>query len=67
MRVEILSTFKKTKHGSAFKREKIGRGQLLFYPGIYHDEKRWYEFPNIHISKNRPSEQHKEKKGWHRK
>ena len=44
-------------------REKqMKNGQISFYLDIYHDKTRWYEFLNIHINKNRPSEADKEKR-----
>ena len=35
---------------------------MSFYLDIYHNKKRWYEFLNIHINKNRPTPQDKEKR-----
>ncbi|MBL7892213.1 MAG: site-specific integrase [Bacteroidia bacterium] len=44
-------------------REKqLSSGQISFYLDIYHNKTRWYEFLDIHIQKNRPDHQDKEKK-----
>ena len=48
--------------GVHLREKKLGTGQVSFYLDIYHDKKRWYEFLEIHINKNRPSEQDKEKR-----
>ena len=48
--------------GVHLREKKLGTGQVSFYLDIYHNKKRWYEFLDIHISKNRPSEQDKEKR-----
>jgi len=49
-------------------REKqLKNGQISFYLDIYHNKKRWYEFLEIHIQKNKPCPDDKDKKGWHRK
>ncbi|MGZ3901646.1 MAG: phage integrase SAM-like domain-containing protein, partial [Bacteroidia bacterium] len=44
-------------------REKLlSSGQISFYLDIYHNKTRWYEFLEIHIHKNRPSHEDKEKR-----
>ncbi len=44
-------------------REKqLKSGQISFYLDIYHEKRRWYEFLDIHIHKNRPCSDDKEKK-----
>jgi len=44
-------------------REKeLSNGQISLYLDIYHNKRRWYEFLDIHISKNRLSNEDKEKK-----
>jgi len=44
-------------------REKeLSNGQISFYLDIYHNKRRWYEFLDIHIHKNRLSFEDKEKK-----
>ncbi len=44
-------------------REKqLKSGQISFYLDIYHAKRRWYEFLEIHINKNRPCSDDKEKK-----
>ena len=48
--------------GVHLREKKLGTGQVSFYLDIYHNKKRWYEFLEIHINKNRPSEQDKEKR-----
>ena len=48
--------------GVYLREKKLGTGQISFYLDIYHNKKRWYEFLDIHINKNRPSPQDKEKK-----
>jgi integrase len=48
--------------GVHLREKRLGTGQVSFYLDIYYNKKRWYEFLEIHITKNRPSEQDKEKK-----
>jgi len=48
--------------GVHLREKKLGNGQVSFYLDIYHNKKRRYEFLNICINKNRPSEQDKEKR-----
>lgn len=44
-------------------REKeLSNGQISLYLDIYHNKRRWYEFLDIHIHKNRLSQEDKEKK-----
>jgi len=44
-------------------REKqLKNGQISFYLDIYHNKKRWYEFLEIHIQKNKPCPDDKDKK-----
>lgn len=44
-------------------REKqMKNGRISFYLDIYHNKTRWYEFLEIHIQKNRPSDEDKEKR-----
>lgn len=44
-------------------REKtVKNGQVSFYLDIYHNKRRWYEFLNIHVQKQRPSFADKEKR-----
>jgi integrase len=48
--------------GIHLREKKLGNGQVSYYLDIYHNKKRWYEFLDIHIRKNRPSQEDKEKK-----
>lgn len=48
--------------GVQLREKKMKSGQISYYLDIYHDKKRWYEFLNIHISKNKPADDDKEKK-----
>lgn len=48
--------------GIHLREKKLGNGQISYYLDIYHNKTRWYEFLEIHINKNRPSEDDKEKK-----
>lgn len=48
--------------GIYLREKKLGNGQVSFYLDIYHNKHRWYEFLDIHINRNRPSTQDKEKK-----
>jgi integrase len=48
--------------GVHLREKKLGNGQISYYLDIYHNKTRWYEFLEIHINKNRPSEDDKEKK-----
>ncbi|MFM7022254.1 MAG: tyrosine-type recombinase/integrase [Flavobacteriales bacterium] len=48
--------------GVYLREKKLGNGQVSFYLDIYHNKKRRYEFLNICINKNRPTEQDKEKR-----
>jgi integrase len=48
--------------GVHLREKKLEGGQVSFYLDIYHNKKRWYEFLDIRISKNRLSQQDKEKK-----
>lgn len=48
--------------GVHLREKKLGSGQISYYLDIYHNKTRWYEFLEIHINKNRPSEDNKEKK-----
>ena len=42
--------------------KKLKSGQISFYLDIYHEKRRWYEFLDIHIHKNKPCGDDKEKK-----
>ncbi|HEY8936921.1 MAG TPA: site-specific integrase [Cyclobacteriaceae bacterium] len=42
--------------------KKIAGGKISFYLDIYHHQKRWYEFLNIHIRKERPTPEDKVKR-----
>lgn len=48
--------------GVQLREKKMKNGQVSFYLDIYHNKARWYEFLEIHINKNRPSEDDKEKR-----
>lgn len=48
--------------GVHLREKKLGNGQISFYLDIYHSKTRWYEFLDIHINKNRPSDEDREKK-----
>jgi integrase len=48
--------------GVKLREKKLSSGQVSFYLDIYHNKARWYEFLEIHINKNRPSHEDKEKK-----
>ncbi len=48
--------------GVKLREKKMADGRISFYLDIYHNKKRWYEFLNIHISKNKLSEEDKAKK-----
>jgi integrase len=48
--------------GVALREKKLGKGKVSFYLDIYHNKTRWYEFLEIKINKNHPTEQDKEKK-----
>jgi hypothetical protein len=48
--------------GVQLREKKMSNGQISYYLDIYHEKKRWYEFLDIHITKNRSTEEGKEKK-----
>ena len=48
--------------GVKLREKQLKSGQISFYLDIYHNKTRWYEFLEIHIHKNRPSPDDKEKK-----
>ena len=48
--------------GVKLREKQLSSGQISFYLDIYHNKVRWYEFLEIHINKNRPSHDDKEKK-----
>ena len=48
--------------GVKLREKKLRDGKISFYLDIYHDRTRWYEFLDIHIHKNRPSHEDKEKR-----
>ncbi len=48
--------------GVKLREKQLSSGQISFYLDIYHNKTRWYEFLEIHINKNRPSQDDKEKK-----
>jgi integrase len=48
--------------GVKLREKKMADGRISYYLDIYHNKKRWYEFLNIHISKNKPGEEDKAKK-----
>lgn len=48
--------------GVKLREKQLKNGQISFYLDIYHHQSRWYEFLDIHIYKNRPSPDDKEKK-----
>ncbi|MHB8400434.1 MAG: phage integrase SAM-like domain and Arm DNA-binding domain-containing protein, partial [Bacteroidia bacterium] len=48
--------------GVKLREKQLSNGQISFYLDIYHNKTRWYEFLEIHIHKNRPSHDDKEKK-----
>ena len=48
--------------GVKLREKQLSSGQISFYLDIYHNKTRWYEFLEIHINKNRPSHDDKEKK-----
>ncbi len=48
--------------GVKLREKKIGNGKVSFYLDITHHKERWYEFLEIHVSKNRPSEDDKRKR-----
>ena len=48
--------------GVKLREKQLSSGQISFYLDIYHNKTRWYEFLDIHIHKNRASQDDKEKK-----
>ncbi len=48
--------------GVKLREKQLSSGQISYYLDIYHNKARWYEFLEIHINKNRPSSDDKEKK-----
>lgn len=48
--------------GVKLREKQLSSGQISFYLDIYHNKTRWYEFLEIHIHKNRPNHDDKEKK-----
>ena len=48
--------------GVKLREKKMSNGKISFYLDIYHNKRRWYEFLEIHINKNKPTEYDKEKK-----
>lgn len=48
--------------GVKLREKQLKNGQISFYLDIYHNRTRWYEFLEIHINKNRPATEDKEKK-----
>ena len=48
--------------GVKLREKQLSSGQISFYLDIYHNKTRWYEFLDIHIHKNRPNQDDKEKK-----
>lgn len=41
--------------GVKLREKQMKNGQISFYLDIYHNKSRWYEFLNIHIQKNKPT------------
>ena len=58
----IINPLKQKTMGVQLREKKLGNGKISFYLDIYHNKTRWYEFLDIHINKNRLSEDDKEKK-----
>jgi integrase len=48
--------------GVKLREKQLSSGQTSLYLDIYHNKTRWYEFLEIHINKNRPNNDDKEKK-----
>ncbi len=48
--------------GVKLREKQLSNGQVSFYLDIYHNKTRWYEFLEIHVQKNRPNHDDKEKK-----
>src|ERR1700741_389225 len=48
--------------GVQLREKQISGGRGSFYVDIYHNQTRWYETLNIHVSKKRPSDEDKEKR-----
>ena len=48
--------------GVKLREKQLSSVQISFYLDIYHNKTRWYEFLEIHIHKNRPNHDDKEKK-----
>ena len=48
--------------GVKLREKQLSNGQVSFYLDIYHSKVRWYEFLDIKIQKNRPSQDDKEKR-----
>jgi integrase len=48
--------------GVKLREKQLSNGQISFYLDIYHNKARWYEFLEIHINKNRPSNDDREKR-----
>lgn len=48
--------------GVYLREKKLGNGQVSFYLDIYHNKHRWYEFLDIHVNRNKPTPEDKEKK-----
>src|SRR5665213_555128 len=48
--------------GVKLREKQLSSGQISLYLDIYHNKTRWYEFLEIHINKNRPNNDDKEKK-----
>jgi len=48
--------------GVKLREKQLSNGQISFYLDIYHNKARWYEFLDIKIQKNRPSQEGKERR-----
>ena len=48
--------------GVKLREKQMKNGQISFYLDIYHNKTRWYEFLNIHIQKNKPCPEDREKR-----
>lgn len=48
--------------GVYLREKKVGKNQMSLYLDIYHNKTRWYEFLEIRINKNKPSNEDKEKR-----
>ena len=48
--------------GVQLREKQLSNGQVSLYLDIYHNKSRWYEFLDIKVQKNRPSQNDQEKK-----